>query len=254
MVSCKLQGGLGNQLFQIAATHALALRNNDVSGFNLNDCHTPLQGSPSNKYKNNILKDVNHINSYNFRNIYFEPTFSYQEIPYSKDLILQGYFQSEKYFSDYKDEILKLFTSNLNKNSIKSFIGETEKQITSVHIRRGDYLKNEKFHKICSIDYYHSSIDLIGDGIFIFFSDDINWVKKNFKGENFLFSPFTEEIDDLILMSECNNNIIANSSFSWWGAYLNQNKNKKVIAPKEWFGINGPKDTQDIIPKNWIKF
>ena len=253
MVSCKLQGGLGNQLFQIASTHALALRNNDISGFNLNDCYTPLQGNPSSSYRTNILKDINHVESHTFRNVYFEPTFSYQQIPYSKDLMLQGYFQSEKYFIDHKEEIIKLFNPNLNKKLVLDFIVGIDKQITSIHIRRGDYLKNEKFHKTCSMEYYKQSMNLIGDSVFIFFSDDMDWVKKNFKGDNFLFSPFTEEIDDLTLMSECNNNIIANSSFSWWGAYLNQNENKKVVAPKDWFGVNGPKDTQDIIPKNWVK-
>jgi hypothetical protein len=96
-------------------------------------------------------------------------------------------------------------------------------------------------------------MNLIGDSTFIFISDDINWVKENFKGDNIIYSPFKSDIDDLTLMVKCDNNIIANSSFSWWGAYLNKNENKKIIAPKEWFGPNGPKDTQDIIPENWLK-
>jgi hypothetical protein len=96
-------------------------------------------------------------------------------------------------------------------------------------------------------------MELIGDSIFVFISDDINWVKEHFKGDNIVYSPFKTDIDDLILMSKCDNNIIANSSFSWWGAYLNKNEDKKVVAPIEWFGVNGPKDIQDIIPKNWIK-
>ena len=81
----------------------------------------------------------------------------------------------------------------------------------------------------------------------------MSWVKENFIGDNFFYSQYDNEILDLSLMSICDNNIISNSSFSWWGAYLNKNKNKTVIAPNQWFGPNGPKDTQDIIPENWIK-
>ncbi len=253
MISCRLQGGLGNQLFQIAATHALALRNNDISGFNLNNCHTPLQGNPSNKYRENILKNINEINHYTFKNIYFEPKFSYNEIPYSDDLVLQGYFQSELYFNDFKNEIIDLFSSELNNEYIDDYLKQYSLPVTSVHVRRGDYINNSTFHKPCSVKYYSDAMGLLNGSDFIFISDDMDWVKENFKGKNIFYSPFKTDIDDLNLMVKCQNNIIANSSFSWWGAYLNKSENKKVIAPKEWFGQNGPKDIQDIIPKNWVK-
>lgn len=90
----------------------------------------------------------------------------------------------------------------------------------------------------------------IGDFIPIFVSDDKNWCKENFNG---IISPFEDEIEDLILISLSDHNIIANSSFSWWGAYLNENKNKIVIGPKIWFGFAGPQDQDDTIPNNWIK-
>jgi hypothetical protein len=93
---------------------------------------------------------------------------------------------------------------------------------------------------------------MMGDVDFIFVSDDMNWVKENFKGNNIFYSDNSEEILDLTLMSICDNNIIANSSFSWWGAFLNENPNKKVIAPSKWFGPEGPSDTQDIYPTEWI--
>ncbi len=109
MISCKLQGGLGNQLFEIAATYALALRNNDTCGFDFNNCYTPLQGHPSINYKDTILSKVNNINNYNFRHYYNELNFAYEELPYTEDLFLNGYFQSEKYFDDYKQEIIDLF-------------------------------------------------------------------------------------------------------------------------------------------------
>jgi hypothetical protein len=253
MISCVLTGGLGNQLFQIAAAYALALRNNDISGFILNSCHTPLQGNPSNRYKENVLKNVNDINGYDFKYLYSEPNFSYTEIPYINDLILKGCYQSERYFVDYKDEIIELFSSELNNEFITEYLKKYSLPVTSVHIRRGDYMNNSDYHKPCSVEYYKEAMKIIGESTFIFISDDINWVKENFKGDNIIYSPFKSDVDDLTLMVKCDNNIIANSSFSWWGAYLNKNKDKKIIAPKEWFGLLGPKDTQDVIPKNWIK-
>jgi len=93
----------------------------------------------------------------------------------------------------------------------------------------------------------------IGDFKPIFISDDKDWCKETFKDIDCLISPFNDEIEDLILMINCKHNIIANSSFSWWGAYLNQNHDKIVVGPKKWFGLAGPQDQQDIIPKNWIK-
>ncbi len=254
MISCKLQGGLGNQLFQIATTYALALRNNDVCGFDFNNCYTPLQGHSSLKYKDTILSKVNKVNNYNFRHFYNEPRFGYEELPYTKDLFLNGYFQSDKYFDDYRKEILDLFEFSDSKHlSVSNFlvnIGRTP--FTSVHIRRGDYLKNTEFHPVCDVEYYKKAMELIGDSSFIFISDDMEWVEANFNGPNIYYSNYDDELFDLCLMTKCDNNVIANSSFSWWGAYLNQNEKKKVIVPKNWFALNGPKDIEDLIPKNWI--
>lgn len=256
MITCRLTGGLGNQLFQIAATHALALRNNDTAVFNLELCHTPLQGNPSSKYKNNIFSKIKDIKNIEYDVLYNEPKFSYNQLPYYNSLLLNGYFQSEKYFEDCKEDIKKLFELPTDsKNKVKEFFnwwGINDKPITSIHIRRGDYLKNPSFHPICSIDYYEKAMESIGDSYFVIISDDMDWVKKNFRGKHIIYSTFDNEIDDLTLMTLCDNNIIANSSFSWWGAYLNPNKNKKVIAPKEWFGPKGPKDIADIIPDTWV--
>jgi hypothetical protein len=256
MITCLLQGGLGNQMFQIAATYALAKRNNVDYGFDFNICHTPLQGNMSIKYTDNLFSNLNSIVYTPTFDIYIEPKFSYSEIPFKDNLLLKGFFQSEKYFIDYKDDIIKLFKindyyyqvieeflriKNIKKNDI----------ITSIHVRRGDYLNLQEYHGICQIEYFKKAIEIIGDSKFIVLSDDINWVKENFIGDNFIFSDFKDEILDFILMTKCNNNIISNSSFSWWGAYLNKNDYKKIIAPFKWFGPKGPKDTQDIFPKNW---
>jgi len=261
MISCDLQGGLSNQLFQIAATYALSLRNEDDYGLDFDKCYTPNQGYSSNKYKNNILSKVNKINheEVNFKHFYNEQNFSYEELPPLKDILLNGYFQSEKYFLEYKKEIMDLFylSSDDKKKIREKFIwwGVTDKSITSIHVRRGDYLKHPKFHPVLTIDYFNEAIKNIGDSYFIVVSDDMEWVKTNIKGDNILYSDFNDEILDLTLMTMCDNNIISNSSFSWWGAWLNNNLNKIIISPKKskWFGELGPKDTKDIIPETWIQ-
>ena len=257
MVSCRLQGGLGNQMFQISATYALALRNNDTAVFNFDTCDTHLQGHASNKYKDNIFSKVNVVNSYIPTSFYQEPNFSYSEIPYTNGMLLNGYFQTEKYFVDYKREILDLFViSEEDKEIVKHLVpilNQKTKPITSVNIRRGDYLNNQNFHKVCSIDYYKKAIETIGDSYFIFTSDDLKWVLENFgQDENYFYPKLKSEILDLTMMSMCDNNIISNGTFSWWGSYLNNNENKITIAPKEWFGPAGYKDVQDIYQKDWV--
>jgi hypothetical protein len=245
MISCRLQGGLGNQMFQISAAYALALRNNDLACFDLSNCHTPLQGNQANTYSETLFSKLCNTRHLNIGKIYTEPNFSFNEIIYENNLLLNGFFQSEKYFFDFKKDILDLFQLPINK--IKKPIDN----LTSVHVRRGDYLKLQDYHSVLSKDYYLKAMDIIG-GNFIFFSDDMDWVKDNFKGDNIIYSENNDEILDMCLMSICDNNIIANSSFSWWGAYLNKNENKIIIAPKQWFGPNGPKDTEELIPKEWV--
>jgi hypothetical protein len=247
MVSCRLQGGLGNQMFQIAAAYALALRNNDMSCFNFSVCNTPMQGKESINYINTIFSNLCNNQNLKFDLLYNEPKFSFDEIIYKPNILLNGFFQSEKYFYDFKEEIKGIF--NLPIHEAK----KPTDFLTSVHIRRGDYLNLQNYHLILPKEYYEEAIKTF-EGNFIFFSDDIEWVKENFKGDNIFYSETNDELMDLTLMSICDNNIIANSSFSWWGAYLNKNKNKRVIAPKNWFGPNGPKDINDIYPKNWEKF
>ena len=255
MISSKLTGGLGNQMFQIAAAHALAILNNDQSCFDFDSCYTPLQGKPSNHYIYTIFKKINKKCDKLLNKQYYENDFSYSEIPYESNLILNGYFQSEKYFIDVKEEIINLFNiSDYDKDIVNEVLSLNEiKSKTSVHIRRGDYLKFPEIHKTCDVDYYKKAMSMFEDTTFIFISDDIPWVKNNFVGDNIIYSPFNDDIIDLTLMSMCDNNIIANSTFSWWGAYLNQNKNKKIIAPNKWFSENSKINESDIIPNDWVK-
>jgi len=256
MITSKLIGGLGNQMFQISAAYALSMDVNDDYCFDFNTCHTPAQGNVSTKYKDNIFLNVKNSNlsKHSFTNYYKEPKFSYKELPKTKNTYLHGYFQSEKYFSNYKDEIKKLFNFDVNKKiELQKHLSKFD-EITAIHVRRGDYLKKPNYHPTCTIEYYKKAINVIGkESDFIFVSDDINWCKENFKGKNIHYSPFTNELDDLYLIMLCDNQIIGNSSFSWWGGYLCEYHNNKVIAPSTWFGPNGPQDTQDIYLPKWIK-
>jgi hypothetical protein len=257
MISCYLQGGLGNQMFQIAATYALAKRNNDTCGFDFEKCNTPLQGYKSTKYQQTLFRNITNINGFKSLKIYSEPKFSYDFIPYSQNLLLMGYFQSELYFKDYEDEIKNLFyfeDENIKKvQEYISSINLSNLSVTVIHIRRGDYLLNPDFHPTCSKEYFDKGIDIIENSCYIFVSDDLNWAKENFVGGNFFYFESGDEILDLTLMVLADNLIISNSSFSWWGAYLNKNKTKKVIVPNTWFGVKGPKDTNTLIPDNWLK-
>jgi hypothetical protein len=248
MISCVLQGGLGNQMFQIAAAFTVAKSNDEDYGFDFENCFTPAQGNTSTKYLDNIFKNVKSISGIptNFKLRYNEPVFNHVYMPPLKSALLTGYFQSEKYFSNYKEDIIKLF-------HVKPIEFKKEGITTAIHVRRGDYLKHPNFHPTCSVEYYTKAMETISEGEFIFVSDDIQWCKDNFKGDNIKYSSFDNEIDDLSLITECDNVIISNSSFSWWGAYLNQNESKVVIAPKIWFGPDGPVEQFDIIPETWMK-
>ena len=262
MVTVDLIGGLGNQMFQISAAYNLAKNNNDVPIFNFDKGITTLQGYTSSKYVSNIFSKFKQSNDIKSSYIYKEKKFSYDKIPYISEVRLQGYFQSEKYFIENKEDVCDKFISGLSVDiercdKVNKFIKEinSDLPLVSVHIRRGDYLNYPLIHSECSLQYYKESLNLlkekIGDFTPIFVSDDKKWCLENFKDS--IVSPFNDEIEDFILMTKCNHNIIANSTFSWWSAYLNQNQNKIVIAPLKWFGPNGHKDQQDIIPNNWIK-
>jgi hypothetical protein len=257
MISSNLTGGLGNQMFQIAATFAHAKKINAEYWFDFSKSHVLTQGNTANKYENNFFKNIkNSIIDTTKLIQYNEPSFSYKEIPNIDNMILNGYFQSEKYFLNVKDEIKNIFHIDLEiSNKIKNFILKTTegKKTTSIHVRRGDFLTKTNYHPTQNMDYYNKGIELTNTEKYIIVSDDINWCKDNFIGDKFIFSDFNDDIYDFILIMNCNNHIISNSSFSWWSSYLCADKNKIIVSPKLWFGINAPKDTQDIYLDEWIK-
>ena len=159
----------------------------------------------------------------------------------------------EKYFKDFKSEIRNLFSPTKEiVEYINSKYGNILENSVAIHSRRGDYTRHPNLHPICNMDYYNSAIEHFGHRKnFLVFGDDVNWLRDNFDA-NFHIIQETDVID-LYIMSMCTDNIIANSSFSWWGAWLNPNENKKVIAPKNWFGsaLSGH-NTKDLLPDSWI--
>lgn len=226
-------GRRGNQMFQAAAVIALAKRYNNDYSFPI--CE--LMGStniPANKFAN----DIKLCSSYQ------EPFFHFQELPNIRDLnVINSYLQSYKYFEDFKDEICYLMRSNL-------FYPEYNNH-TSIHIRRTDYVNLKDFHSNLDMNYYNDAMNLIQSDKYIILSDDINWCKQYFKGNEFTFIEGNSPQIDQAIMYSCKNNIIANSSFSWWGAYLNINLDKKIVAPSNWFGPKLQHNIKDLIPQNW---
>lgn len=165
---------------------------------------------------------------------------------------LEGYFQSERYFKHIEEEVRKDFTFKPEILSTCEAALSTTRPI-ALHVRRTDYLKNHDFFAL-PISYYAEALGHFDDGRnVIVFSDDIPWCKgqRLFHGERFTFSEYGKM--DLCLMSLCSDFIIANSTYSWWGAWLAKNKNKKVIAPGAWFSARVGSNTRDLLPEAWIK-
>lgn len=264
-VSIKLAGGLGNYMFQIAAAYAYGIKYNKKYIFTVDD--SMVVHKHITMYKNNILNNVELINNKNFNGFksFNENGFHYNEIPsIDGDVYLNGYFQSEKYFKDYSDEIRKLFSypdelisSAKEKMADKYGIYETFGNSCSIHVRRGDYLNSPNHHPVQNMNYYMKAIkQMPKDSIFLIFSDDISWCKANFPDvpEKFIFVEGNADYEDLLLMSLCKNNITCNSTFSWWAAWLNNNTEKKVIIPSVWFGpAYANYNTDDLYCEGWIK-
>lgn len=262
-VSILLKGGLGNYMFQIACAYSYAKKNNKECFFTTNDAVKIHKYIDS--YRENVLKNVPLIESHGQNGFkrYNEPTFHFTEIPNIEgDVYLDGYFQSEKYFNNYSEDIRKLFKfpEKLKGETIihaaDKFKDDFNGQTCSIHVRRGDYLNSPDHHPTQDVSYYMKAAKKIGmDKKFLVFSDDIQWCKENFpEMDNFIFIEGLKDYEDLLLMSLCKHNIICNSSFSWWAAWLNQNSEKIVIAPQKWFGAAyGHLNTQDLYCEGWLK-
>jgi hypothetical protein len=290
VIISRLEGGLGNQMFQYAAGLRLATARNtrlklDLSGLDDPTIRTPRSyeldafavtaelASPS---------DIEPIMARSggligglaarwprdrSRPATVERTFCFdpQVLLLPDGVCLRGYWQSERYFEDVSDlvrEELTFRASAVGRNA------ETLKEIAacnsvSLHVRRGDYMTDPAvyaMHGVCSIDYYHHAVDHIRERVanptFYLFSDEPEWVRENLDlgGSVRLVDHNGPEdgSEDLRLMSRCAHHIIANSTFSWWGAWLNPGPDKIVIAPKRWFADDSL-DTSDLLPASWVK-
>jgi hypothetical protein len=259
-------GGLCNVMFKLAVSISLAL-DNDVEYIFSNEFIRQMDKdivcggfNDYRIYYDNILRNIKFIDKLpSAYRTHSEPkSFNYEQITYHKgeNLLLYGYYQSEKYFINNKDFIINLFEpTNEIREHILGVVPNIKNSI-SIHIRQGDYLNLPDYHPQQSIDYYTSAINLLGvDKNYLIFSDGLDGIKNNFDFiPNKQFITLGKDYLDLYAMSMCEHNIICNSTFGWWGAYLNENKNKKVIAPNKWFGPSSSYlNSSDIVPDNWIK-
>jgi hypothetical protein len=200
--------------------------------------------------KFNILPQI----KYEVNEPYFHFNSEYFTVPDGCDF--KGYFQTEKYFKHIEDELRQLlkFKSDIQETA-NALLPKTTNELVSIHLRRGDYIGLEDFHPVCGPDYYNAASQAFMDKDynFVIFSDDIKYCKSFFgEQENISYINNIDPYVDLCLMSMCNHNIIANSSFSWWAAWLNSNPNKKVIAPQQWFGsAYHYQNTNDLYCEGW---
>jgi hypothetical protein len=285
MIVTKLSGGLGNQLFQYAAGRALAHHHQtelvlDLSDFN----NIPIGNTPRifqlDKYP--IIarvaspEEVPKLRVYQgrfLRRIPFlprpwqhaiEPHFQYNPnfIHLPNNAYLDGYWQSYLYFEKIafliRSELQPLQSPGVKNQELLEAMARSNS--VALHIRRGDYVSNAKaaiHHGVCSLDYYRAAIFNIAENVssphFYIFSDDLRWAKTNLEIDfpvNYIGHNVGDQaFQDLRLISHCKHQIIANSSFSWWGAWLNPNPEKVVIGPKKWFLVN--KESSTLFPPEW---
>lgn len=251
MVHAILQGGLGNQLFILANLIAYSKRH----GFEycapteVVNPHYPLSPEqkpyrfPGVKYcEDDNLWGIGYVTKYK------EPFFHYQEIPLlnPRHTVFEGYFQSYKFFDDYRGEVLKAF-------GLDDIV--TMPDTCSIHYRAGDYKKYSEHHPVITKEYIQSAIGnmmLFGYKKFLVFSDEITEIRSilediGFFMGMFAFSTSLDPLYELRLMASCSSQIIANSTFGWWASYINPNPDKKIIAPRNWFGpASAHNDTKDL--------
>jgi len=267
MITCKelfndkVSGYLGNKLFIVSAMIGYAQKNNTL-------VNIPKKVSKE-YYKvfKNFPKNISKINDddyYDYYEMFYECDPTFLDTNVGGKTNINGYFQSKKYWSHCVDVVRNTFEfsddfiDSVSKSDLANIIKNN--RTCSIHVRRGDYLKYSNVYYQTPLYYYKRCVDQIANDVdcFIIFSNDIEYCKKVFKSNKFIFSDFSSntmnksksQFEDFALMSMCDHNIITNSTFSWWSSFLNKNENKKVFAPTKWF-VDG-KNTKDLYLKSWI--
>jgi hypothetical protein len=289
MIVVKLMGGLGNQMFQYAAARRLAFVNSAVLKLDLSwfresggsatprhyELHalaieenfaTPEEVGRQVRYAHPVRRLLGKLapslvrsTCIHEKHFHFDPMI----LALSDDAYLEGYWQSEKYFMDIEGTIRREFSVKSEPGAWNGRMAESIRgtESVSLHVRRGDYVASKaasEYHGVCSLDYYRAAIEKIAAQVhephFYVFSDDPSWVQENlhfgYPATLVDHNDPDHGYEDLRLMSLCRHHIIANSSFSWWGAWLGSDPHKVVIAPRKWFrdeSIN----TADLIPETW---
>jgi hypothetical protein len=291
MIITKLLGGLGNQMFQYAAAKRLAVKWGTSLKLDVSLYKTQQKGlTPRRfeldrfnmKHQTAKMKDLFLVvesegvrsraqkfiipNKYRIKKLR-ENRSSFDEsiLEAPDNVYLDGYWQSERYFKDIegiiRNDFIFRLPQELRSSELADLIASTES--VGLHVRRGDYVSDKeanKIHGTCDLDYYSSAIKEIvkrtGSPCFFVFSDEIKWAKDNLKIDHpaeFVDNNYSgDAYEDMRLMSQCRHNITANSSFSWWAAWLNNNPGKVVIAPRKWFR-DGRTQKIDRVPEEWIK-
>ena len=286
-ISCNLTGGLGNQLFQIFATIAVGIENRQKIVFPYYEI-SPI-GNPRPTYWKNFLISLKMMTNENNRHgltnqdLYKlpgvkEPAFHYTRIdPFDirQGAMLHGYYQSYMYFENYKETIFKLIRLREQQNDIiekNTALFSTDANTISMHFRLGDYKKLQHNHPIMSYEYYElaleylierrsrSDVEMKFKVLYFCEKEDNAVVSKTIQRllvrfPKVAFEKVNDDIADweqVLVMSCCDDNIIANSTFSWWGAYFNKNRDPIVCYPSLWFGPNLTHNTRDLFPKEWV--
>jgi hypothetical protein len=279
MITIELCGGLGNQMFQIFATLAYSFEYKIPFWFKNNKCFPsyttryPYWDSLFFELKPYVYDEVPNKEI----KLIKERVFNYCEIPFknqtNENIVLSGYFQSYKYFDKHFKTIYDTLRFEDKKINLKKKYAHLNFDKTiSMHFRLGDYFNFPDIHPIVTYSYYYNSLKYIvlnnsekqNNFSVMYFHENnnardinivnsvINTLRNEFQTVEFLESPEMSDWETLLLMSFCKHNIIANSSFSWWGAYLNNNENKIVTYPHRWFGNGCSHNTSDLCPQQWV--
>jgi hypothetical protein len=252
-------GRLGNQMFQYAALRGIA----DKHGYDF----TIPESDFNDEWNDHQLFEVFNLPNLKNRGRVDDKFLQERQFNYDPELVeqcpddvsLYGYFQTERYFSHIADSIKEDFTFKKDVvENCKEVMEELSEPI-ALHVRRTDYVEKSQDHPPCSMKYYHEALKRFHEKRpVVIFSDDVKWCKEQdiFKPDRFLVSETDNNIYDMCMMTMCDDYIIANSSFSWWGAWLSHNPDPTVIAPKKWFGDTGytaKNNTEDICPDRWFR-